>query len=113
MLRPMAAPVRSIIETRFEQMFPQLDPEEIDRLRHFGEKRSFGTGEYIVRTGEVGPGMLIILSGEVVITQRDPLATHPPIVVHKPGSVMAELAQLSDRPSLVDGIAQEPVEAIV
>jgi len=35
------------------------------------------------------------------------------IVTHGPGSFMGELAQLSDRPSLVDAYAKEAVEALV
>jgi hypothetical protein len=30
----------STIETRFAQMFPTLEPGEIDRLRRFGETRA-------------------------------------------------------------------------
>jgi hypothetical protein len=65
----------SIILTRRAQMFPTWEPEEIDRLRRFGETRSFGAGEYVARTGEVTPGMVVILSGEVVVSQHDELAS--------------------------------------
>ena len=110
----MAASGRSLIETRRDQMFPTLAPAEIDRLRRFGELRSYRAGEDLARTGEVGLGMVVILAGEVAMTQRDELATpHPPIVVHGPGSFLGELAQLSGRPSLVDGIAESAVEALV
>jgi thioredoxin reductase (NADPH) len=109
----MSATPASIIETRHHQMFPKLTPAEIDRLRRFGEVRSYRAGDYLARTGVVGPGMFVILAGEVTITQHDARVSRPPIVVHGPGSFMAELAQLSDRPALVDGIAQSAVEAIV
>src|SRR4029077_9777641 len=94
----MSSSAGSIIDTRYHQMFPKLEPAEIDRLRRFGEVRSYRAGESLGRTGEVGPGMVVILGGGVVITQRDERATHPPIVVHEPGSFMGELAQLSGRP---------------
>ena len=71
----MSASARPIIETRHEQMFPTLEPAEIDRLRGFGTTRSFGPGEHLARTGEVAPGMFVILSGEVAITQRDEFAS--------------------------------------
>ena len=109
----MSGPARPITETRADQMFPTLEPAEVDRLRRFGEVRAFAAGDYLARTGEVGPGMLVILSGEVVISQRDDLAPHPPITVHGPGSFMGELAQLSDRPALVDAVARGAVEALV
>jgi thioredoxin reductase (NADPH) len=109
----MAASEHSIIEARRGQMFPVLESAEIDRLRRFGEPRSYRAGERLATTGEVGPGMLVILAGEVVMTQRDEFAHHQPIVTHGPGSFLGELAQLSGRPALVDGQAQGTVEALV
>ena len=109
----MAASTRSIIETRYEQLFPILDATEIGRLRGFGETRTYGAGERLVTSGERSPGMFIILSGEVAITQHNVLVYDQPIVTHGPGAFIGELAQLSGRPSLVDAQATKPVEAIV
>jgi thioredoxin reductase (NADPH) len=94
-------------------MFPVLEPAEIDGLRRFGETRAYRAGERLETTGEVSPGMFVILAGEVVVTQRDEFADHQPIVTYGPGSFLGELAQLSDRPALVDGQAQGAVEALV
>jgi thioredoxin reductase (NADPH) len=104
---------RSIIDTRREQMFPTLEPAEITRLRRFGEPRTYSPGERLASAGEVGPGMLLILSGEVVISQRDGHEHGRVIVAHGPGSFSGELAQLSGRPALVDGHAKGWVEALV
>jgi len=109
----MSNPGRPLIEARGEQMFPVLAPGEIDRLRRFGEPKSFRAGEQLVRTGEPAPGLFVILAGEVEIAQRDDLAPHPPITTHRPGSFLGELAQLSGSPSLVDGIARSAVEALL
>ena len=109
----MADSPRPIIETRFAQMFPVLEPAEVDRLRRFGETRTFGVGERLVQTGEVSPGMFVILSGEVTVTQHNALGRDQPIVTHARGSFMGELAQLSGRPSLVDAHAIRSVEALV
>ena len=38
----MSEPTQSIIDTRSHQMFPDLEPAEIERVRRFGEVRSFG-----------------------------------------------------------------------
>jgi thioredoxin reductase (NADPH) len=94
-------------------MFPTLETAEIDRLRRFGETRTYRAGERLVATGEVSPGMFVILSGEVAVTQHSALGRDQPIVTHGPGSFMGELAQLSGRPSLVDAHATKPVEALV
>jgi thioredoxin reductase (NADPH) len=98
---------------RREQMFPKLDRVSIERLCRFGEQRSFATGEYLVRTGEVGPGMVVILKGEVAVTQHDQLGHEQAIVTHVAGSFMGELAQLSERPALVDARARTDVEALI
>jgi thioredoxin reductase (NADPH) len=109
----MGAPTRSLIETRSDQMFPRLEPGEIDRLRRFGELRAYGAGERLVATGEISPGMFVVLDGEVAITQRSVLGYEEPIVTHGPGSFMGELNQLSGRPALVDAQAVTPVAALV
>jgi thioredoxin reductase (NADPH) len=103
--------MQSITDTRGHQMFPTLAPPEIERLRRFGELRRYPAGAYLARAGEVAPGMFIVLSGEVLI--REPDDGGAPIVTHGPGSFMGELAQLSGRPSLVDGIALGDVESLV
>jgi thioredoxin reductase (NADPH) len=94
-------------------MFPQLAPAEIERVRRFGEPRSYGTGEAIAKVGEVGDGLIIVLSGKVDVTQHDAMGRRTPIVTHGPGHFMGELAQLSGRPALVDVVAREPVEALI
>jgi hypothetical protein len=55
-----SAPRHSIIDTRRQQMFPTLEPAEIERVRQFGVVRSYGVGEALERVGEVGPGLTII-----------------------------------------------------
>ncbi len=108
----MAAPT-STIDTRRDQMFPALDAAEIARLKRFGEVRAFAAGEALVHAGERGHGMTVILSGEVTITQPNPLGQPVPIVTHPAGQFMGELAQLSGRPALVDAHAVGPVEALI
>src|SRR5262245_55304144 len=109
----MARSTRSIIETRFDQMFPRLDAAEIDRVRRFGEVRTYAAGERMVASGEVSPGMFIVLSGEMEVSQHNVLGQRQTIVTHARGSFMGELAQLSGRPSLVDAHATKDAEALL
>src|SRR5579863_2272684 len=108
----MPQAVHPTIEARRDQMFPVLEPAEIERLARFGERKSYPEGAGIFTTGEVAPGAFIILSGRAESSQHR-LDRTEPIVTHGPGSFMGELAQLSGRPSLVDTVAVEPVEALV
>jgi thioredoxin reductase (NADPH) len=106
----MTEPSQSIIATRGAQMFPRLTDEELARLSRFGDAVSYRAGEIIVRPGEVGPGLLLLLSGRAEVIQQGHPPTH--IVTHERGNFMGELAQLSGRPSLVEVTALEDVEAV-
>ncbi len=103
----------SIIETRRDQMFPTLEGAEIERVRRFGEVCSYAPGEALTTVGHVARGFTVILAGHVEMTQRGEAGQRTLIVTHGPGQFMGELAQLAGRPSLVDGIAIEPVEALI
>ena len=85
----------STINTRREQMFPKLEPREMDRLRRFGEVRRYAAGEALFVTGEVAPGMFVLIKGSVRVTRRDPLGHGAPIVEQGPGEFVAEVGQLS------------------
>jgi thioredoxin reductase (NADPH) len=108
----MTSPTTSILERRRDQMFPELDPLEIERMRRFGETRNFAQGEVIVTAGEVGPGLVVILAGEIDIVRRES-SREGIIVTHGPGQFMGELAQLAGRPALADAIAKKPVQALM
>src|SRR6266481_2648988 len=103
----------SIIDTRRHQMFPVLEPFEIERVRRFGKVRSYDDAAALVKVGQVGPGLAIILTCQVEVARRDELGHSTPIVTHGPGSFMGELAQLAGRPALIDAHAREPVQALI
>ncbi len=105
--------VSAEIATRRHQMFPELTEAEIARIRRFGEVRHFARGTRLFAAGEPGPGMFVMLKGVVTISQRDGLGHVVPIVSQGRGQFLAEVAQLSGRHALVDGTAEEDVEAIL
>jgi thioredoxin reductase (NADPH) len=107
------APLSPTLLSRREQMFPRLEPGEIQRLARFGDPQSYAAGEYLARIGEPGAGLIAVLAGAVAISQRLAGGGNLPIVVHEAGNFLGELAQLSGRPSLVDAVATSPVEALL
>src|SRR3977135_4418329 len=98
---------------RLEQTFPTLTAEEIARMRRFGEVRRYKDGETLFETGKPGPGMFVLLSGHVAITQRDGLGHVTPVIDQGPGQFLAEIGQLSGRIALVDGHAEGEVETLL
>ena len=102
---------QEVIATRGAQMFPRLADRELTRLAQFGEPRSFRAAEVVARPGEVGPGLLLILSGKLEVTRKD-RGQGDHIVTHERGNFMGELAQLSGRPSLIEARALSDITAV-
>ena len=67
----------------------------------------------LFETGKPGPGMFVVLSGHVAITQRDGLGHVTPVIDQGPGQFLAEIGQLSGRVALVDGHAEGDVETLL
>jgi thioredoxin reductase (NADPH) len=103
----------STIDSRDEQMFPKLAPHEIDRLRRFGKVRRYAAGEALFVTGDIAPGMFVLIKGSVRVVRRDPLGHSAPIVELGPGQFVAEVGQLSGQPAFVDVHAIDEVEALL
>lgn len=93
-------------------MFLRFNDEQIARLSRFGEFRRYSAGEHVASVGDRGIGLRLILSGKIEISQASG-GERLHIVTHERGNFMGELAQLSDRPYLVDAVALTDVELIV
>jgi thioredoxin reductase (NADPH) len=104
---------RSPLAGRIHQMFPELTGAEIARIGRFGEVRRYERGERLFAAGEPGPGMFVVLKGSVTLSQRDGLGHVVPLSTRGRGQFLAELAQLSGRPALVDGHADDEVEVLL
>src|SRR6202171_2131368 len=108
-----AVAANSLAFPRHEQTFPTLTLQEIERMRRFGEVVSFKDGEALFETGRPGPGMFVVLSGDIAITLRDGLGHVTPVIDQGPGQFLAEIGQLSGRVALVDGHAEGDVETLL
>jgi thioredoxin reductase (NADPH) len=100
------------IETRRDQMFPQLSDTDIAQLRRFGEARHFPAGARLVVAGERSPGLIFVGAGKLEVSQNNVMGREV-IIEHGPGNFSGELAQLSDRPALTDATALTDLDAIV
>src|SRR5579863_9296861 len=91
---------------RYQETFPELTAQEIDRLRRYGSRRKYSDGEKLFEAGKISPGMFVVLKGLVAISQRDGLGHVTPIAEQGPGQFLADVGQLSVRASLVDAQAE-------
>ncbi|HTZ66088.1 MAG TPA: FAD-dependent oxidoreductase [Roseiarcus sp.] len=98
---------------RYQETFPTLTAQEIDRMRRYGSIRKYSNGEKLFEAGKVSPGMFVVLKGQVVVTGRDGLGHVTPIVEQGQGQFTAEAGQLSRRSAITDGRAEGDVEALL
>lgn len=99
--------------SRRHQMFPLLSEAELARVHRFGMRQSHARGTRLVTAGEPSAGLFVVLKGVLAVSQRDGLGRVTPIVRHGRGQFMGEVGTLSGKPALVDGIAEEDVEALL
>ena len=97
----------TVIETRFQQMFPVLDGAQIETARRFasGAAREFSPGEIVFDVGERYASSWLVLRGAIEVVRRDGLGHEAAITVEKPGQFSGELSQLGGRGSLAAGKA--------
>jgi len=114
MSAPQTPAKPSVADTRRDQIFPTLSAHDFERLGRFGTVRHFDQGDYLMKTGTVAQGLAFVLKGQIDVRPSNHIGSaSQSIVKHGPGSFLGELAQLSDRPALVDAVAETPVDAIV
>jgi thioredoxin reductase (NADPH) len=98
---------------RYQETFPELTAQEIDRLRRYGSHRKYSHDEKLFEAGKISPGMFVVLKGQVALTQRDGLGHVTPIAEQGAGQFLADVGQLSTRAALVDGTAEGDVETLL
>jgi thioredoxin reductase len=100
-------PAMSTLDTRTDQMFPTLDPTQIEVARRFASApaRDFAPGEQIYGIGDLDAPAWLVLEGTIAVTRRDGLSRDAVITEHLPGQFSGEVAQLSGRPTIAAGHA--------
>jgi thioredoxin reductase (NADPH) len=106
------APSPFITDSRRDQIFLALTPVELERVRRFGQVRRYGAAEALFKVGEAGHGLYVVLSGHVGLARPDGNGGRRQFHTTGPGAVVGEMAQLAGRPVLVDGTAEDAVEAL-
>jgi CRP/FNR family cyclic AMP-dependent transcriptional regulator len=101
---PLAPEVEALRAVPF---FSDLTPEDLARLARIGERRTYGTGQEIVRKDEEGVALYVILSGSATVTAGGKDHTLDP------GDFFGEMALLEGTKRMATVTAVEPVEAMV
>lgn len=113
-LLPESAPrSQADLATRGHQIYPVLSVDDIRRVRRFAVERRWHDGETVFRALVDSPGMVLVLEGALCCSRTDALGKRVEVNVYKPGQFSGEVAQLSGRPPLADGVAEGELRALV
>lgn len=94
-------------------LFSNLEPKFIKGLAQISTERDFAAGEVLMRQGEDGIGLFIILSGKVKIEKTDSSGRQVELASNGPGDVMGELAVLDGARRTATVTATEPTKCLV
>ena len=103
----------SSADSRHDQIYPVLIDAEVKRLRRFGDIHHYRKDELLAETGRPSPGMFVLVSGEVAVSRRDGLGHTFLLSRMGTGEFVAEIAELSGQPALVDVRALSDVETLI
>jgi flavin reductase (DIM6/NTAB) family NADH-FMN oxidoreductase RutF len=88
-------------------VFSSLPPEILDAITAEGDERTFEPGELVVREGEAGEELFVILDGEARVERNgSPLATFGA------GEFFGEIAVFDGRPRTADVVAVSALRAL-
>jgi len=84
-------------------LFAGISAESMERLAAVTGEQEFAAGQFIVRQGQVGTGLYVVVEGSVkVVKGSDDVATLGP------GDFFGELSVLDGHPRVAQVIADEP-----
>ncbi len=88
-----------------------LSEADQDALLHRGGRRRFAHGEHLMRQGEPGDRVMVLLEGHVKASYVDPAGHETVLSFRGPGDVLGELTFSHVEPRSSNVTAIEPVEA--
>ena len=105
--------IERMLELRRVPLFERLDPEDLQRVAAVADERSFAPGTTIVREGDVGDELFVILEGRVRVEKLDPDGSTRAIRTYEAGDHFGELAVLLERPRVASVVAESEVRTLV
>ena len=115
--RPVTETARTLDELermvvlRRVPLFSELDPEDLQRIAVSAAERLYPAGEALVREGDFGDELIVIVSGTVSISKRDGDSDRF-LRTYEAGDHIGELAVLRDRPRAATVTADADVRGL-
>jgi len=94
-------------------LFSDLYKGELQPLAHALERRTFNKGQVILRQGDQGDSLFVVVSGRVRIYTLSPEGHELSVAFCDRGDFFGEMALLSGEPRSASAEAMEPTEVLV
>jgi CRP/FNR family transcriptional regulator, cyclic AMP receptor protein len=94
-------------------LFESLNPKFIKGIAGIATERSFKPGEALMRQGENGIGLFIILEGKVRVEKNDSSGRQVEIAENGPGDILGEMAVFDGAPRSASVVASTETECLV
>ena len=94
-------------------LFANLEPKYIKGIAQICTERTFNTGEVLMRQGDDGIGLYIILSGKVKVEKADQSGKQVELASNGPGDIMGEFSVLDGAKRTATVTAVETTNCLV
>ena len=94
-------------------LFAALNPKHIKGIASICTERKFKPGDYLMKQGEAGIGLFIILTGKVKVEKTDASGRKVEIAENGPGDIMGEMAVFDGSPRSASVAAVEDTVCLV
>jgi CRP/FNR family transcriptional regulator, cyclic AMP receptor protein len=94
-------------------LFEGLNPKFLKGLAGIATERSFKPGDYLMRQGESGIGLFIILTGKVRVEKTDACGRTVEIAENGPGDILGEMAVFDGSPRSASVAASAETTSLV
>jgi hypothetical protein len=99
--------LETMLVLRRVPLFEGLDPEDLQRIAMHSVEHLYPAGEALVREGDIGDSIIVIVEGAVQVEKAEPDGTERLIRTYEQGDHIGELAVLREAPRAATVIAQE------
>lgn len=94
-------------------LFSNLEPKYIKGIAQISTERTFKAGETLMKQGEDGIGLFIIMSGSVKIQKTDPSGKQVELASNGAGDILGELAVLDGAKRTATVVAAEQTTCLL
>jgi len=95
------------------KLFETVNPKFIKGIADISTERHFKAGEYLMKQGDSGIGLFIIISGKVSIEKTDQNGKNVELAENGPGDIMGEMSVLDGSPRTASVKATQETACLV